>query len=131
MRRHHNVILLQIPIRSNAPRGYKKRLVVACLILVPISLVEFHRYGSELRQKLPVAALSEKDVLNLPAGNATAEAWSGCFQYNGHIVDGGAISGTSGGRMDLEERDGRLRIHNDPLMVAKAGTLSRVLGTET
>jgi len=93
-------------------RNGGQRALLGALIIVPVAFAEVYLYGPILRQKLPVFPLSQRDVVDLPAGTANGNAWSGAFQYSGTYSHGSGVQGSSGGMMWLSQDNGRLTVRN-------------------
>ncbi len=96
--------------RPQMSPGLRRRLVAGGLIVLSIGLFEYLQYGPAVARKLPVPALSERAVRNLPSGHARGVRWAGCYEYNGDFFEGSGVVGTAGGAMVFVQKGGALQI---------------------
>lgn len=93
---------------EKASRPTLRLIVGCCIVLVPLSLAEYHYYGPVVQSRLKVLAfLPKRAVVDLPTGNAEGSRWAGCYEFDYHNI---GESGVGGGSLRVTQFDGRLTI---------------------
>lgn len=103
-------MLVATPDTPQATSGHIRRILVGSLLVLAGASIEHALFWPALNQKLPITALDESSVVNLPAGNARGSLWSGCFQYNGQMFWASGVVGKEGGEAFVQQNDGGLII---------------------
>jgi hypothetical protein len=80
---------------------------VAAVLVLALGVADYRLYWSGFVEKLPVPAVSHKEVASIAAGNAHGSQWTGCYEYTA-----ANHSNTNSGRLMVQQADGELQVRD-------------------
>jgi hypothetical protein len=122
-----------VPVRGRRST-LDRSVVVGCLLVLPLTALDYHFYWTPTADRLPVPRVSHQAVTNLAGGNARGSTWAGCYEYLGEFSRGSGVIGKEGGLLRLAQTDGALKVLNvaaSPLLGGIDGNGRFRFGAET
>lgn len=85
--------------------------MVGSVLLLTLGVADARLYWRGFVERLPVPAVSHREVASIGTGSARGSQWSGCYQYTA-TVEGLNYSSHDSGRLIVQQTNGELRVQD-------------------